>query len=258
MEILFFLVYVIFCITIAYNIGIEKKIGFSYSFLLSFFLTPILGFFISFYSNKIPNNDKINRIYKIVGSLLFYPSLILSIFTLFFFYREFKQIDENPNKIINDSISISSKYHRNEINKIIYSKGILMAELKSGNFELIDDTLIYKSYISIPQKTIYENSIRELFLTITKLELEINSKIKNGEKPTKKINKHNELLKKYNQNVKELNLINEKIKNDYITYKIENPSWWYFKSNQRMVYIFLVLIILTLIGKFLLFISKIK
>ena len=31
------------------------------------------------------------------------------------------------------------------------------------------------------QKTVYENSIRELFLTITKLELEINSKIKNGE-----------------------------------------------------------------------------
>ena len=133
-----------------------------------------------------------------------------------------------------------------------------MAELKSGNFELIDDTLIYKSYISIPKKTEYENSIRELFLTITKLEIEINSKIKNGEKPIKKINKHNELLKKYNQNVKELNLINEKIKNDYIAYKIENPSWWYFKSNQRMVYIFLVLIILTLIGKFLLFVSKIK
>lgn len=256
MEVIYVIIYLIICVAIAYFVGLEKRIGFGYAFLFSFLLTPILGIIISFLTQKIKLNEKANKAFRIIGGLLFYPAITFAVLFLFFFYQESKTIGNKVN--LPDSIKIKKSFNNGSIKKIVYSRGILLAELHSGKFELINDSLIYKSYTTTPQIKETESQIIESSMEIDNLEKEIEADLNQNKKPASKIKKYNDLIKKHNLEVNKVNSL-IKIKNaEYRSYKVEQPSWWYFMSNRSMVYFFIVLLILSLIGKFMLDIGKRK
>ena len=175
---------------------------------------------------------------------------------LLFFYQESKTIGNKVN--LPDSIKIKKSFNNGSIKKIVYSRGILLAELHSGKFELIYDSLIYKSYTTTPQIKESESQIIESSMEIDNLEKEIEADLNQNKKPASKIKKYNDLIKKHNLEVNKVNSL-IKIKNaEYRSYNVEQPSWWYFMSNRSMVYFFIVLLILSLIGKFMLDIGKRK
>ena len=252
MEVIYVIIYLIICVAIAYFVGLEKRIGFGYAFLFSFLLTPILGIIISFLTQKIKLNEKTNKAFRI----LFYPAITFAVLFLFFFYQESKTIGNKVN--LPDSIKIKKSFNNGSIKKIVYSRGILLAELHSGKFELIYDSLIYKSYTTTPQIKESESQIIESSMEIDNLEKEIEADLNQNKKPASKIKKYNDLIKKHNLEVNKVNSL-IKIKNaEYRSYKVEQPSWWYFMSNRSMVYFFIVLLILSLIGKYMLDIGKRK
>lgn len=254
MELIYVIIYLLICVAVGYFIGLEKRIGFGYSFLFSFFLTPIGGIAISLFAEKIKLNKNTNKIFKIIGSLLFYPAITLAVLSIFFFYQESKTIGKKSD--IPDSIKVKSSFNEGNINKIVYSKGILLAELHSGKFELIDDSLVYKSFTSTKQIDATEMKITESKNEINNIENEIDAEIKENNKPVSKINKYNELIKMHNNEVRNLNSLIKNKKGEYKSHKIETPSWWYFKSNRSTVYFYIFLLILSVIGKFILDIGK--
>lgn len=256
MDVIYVIIYLIICVAIAYFVGLEKRIGFGYAFLFSFLLTPILGIIISFITQKIKLNKKSEKSFRVIGGILFYPAITFAVFSLFFFYQESKTIGNKAN--LPDSIRIKKSFNNGSINKIVYSRGILLAELHSGKFELIDDSLIYKSYTTTPQIKESESQIIESSKEINNLEEEIDADLKQKKKPFSKITKYNDLIKKHNLEVKKVNSLIKIKQAEYKSHKIEQPSWWYFKSNRSMVYFFIALLILSVIGKFMLDIGKRK
>lgn len=256
MELIYVIIYLLVCVAVAYFIGLEKRIGFSYSFLFSFFLTPIGGIAISLFAQKIKLKKNNHKIFKIIGGLLFYPSFTFAILLMISFYQESKTTGKKPN--ISDSIKVKNSFNNGNINKIVYSNGILLAELHSGKFELIDDSLLYKSFTSTKQIDATEAKINESKNEINNIENEIDAEIKENKKPVSKINRYNELIKMHNNEVRNLNSLIKNKKGEYKSHKIETPSWWYFKSNRSTVYFFIILLILSVIGKFILDIGKRK
>lgn len=256
MEIIYGLIYILICTLIAYYIGINKRIGFGYSFLFCFIFTPIIGTIITFLVEKIKPNKTYDRILIILGNLIIYPSLIFSILLLFFFYNENKP-QENISKIP-DSIRIKNSFNGENIKKVIYHNGILLAELKSGKYEIIKDSVIYKSYLTTSEINKSNQKIRFIYNEIKKLEDEIKSENDNKLKTTAKINKYNSLIADYNDEVKKVDLLTKQFELKFKSYKIENPTFWYFSSNRFFVKIFFALLFLSLFGKFLLDLGKRK
>lgn len=254
MELIFAIIYILICVSVAYFIGLEKRIGFGYSFLFSFFLTPIVGIVISLYAQKIKLKKNTDKIFKIIGGLLFYPAITFAVLLMISFYQQSKTIGKKAN--IPDSIKVKNTFNEGNINKVVYSKGILLAELHSGKFELIDDSLVYKNFTSTTQIDASKTRIGESQNKINNIENEINAEIKEKKKPISKINRYNELIKMHNTEVDNLNTLIKNKKGEYKSHKIETPSWWYFKSYRLTVYFFIILLIFSVIGKFILDIGK--
>lgn len=219
-------------------------------------MTPFFGLLISVLTEKIKINSKTEKVFRIVGSLIYYPAITLSILSLFFFYQESKTVSVKTN--FPDSIKIKKHFSEGKINKVVFSRGILLAELNSGKFELIDDSLIYKSYTSTPQIKKLETKIQESGEEIRKMGKVIDLDLKEKKKPYAKILKYDELIKMHNLDVYKVNnLINIK-KSEYKSYKVEQPSWWYFKGNRTTIYFFIFLLCLSVIGKYIIDIGKRK
>jgi hypothetical protein len=69
-EILDVAIYICVCFIIA-KAGENRKIGFTWSYIFSFFLTPIIGGIITLLNPKVNNNNATNKIINIIGASLF-------------------------------------------------------------------------------------------------------------------------------------------------------------------------------------------
>lgn len=245
MEGILIIGYLILCILTAYYIGNNDRMGFGYSFLFSLLLTPLVCILISYFTDKL----RPNITFKNLGLIMFYISGISCLLLVLSISSELKS--NNNKRYLNDSIRVKSSYYKGQIAKVLERRGGILAELTTGKFVAIHDSALYKNYVLAPEIKSSTEKIRLFERDLNQVEELIKDDIRKKRNSSVNINRYNKMLEEHNLEVKNINTLLRAEDAKYTSYKIERPSWLYFKSNRSTLWMLYILLTISIFSRFL-------